>query len=396
MGQGRGVMADEPPDGDAQVLLLGSQALGPFGVAFSGPLGVVHERAEVLRVSLRDSVAVRARGEAFGGELSNGREHAEPWPGVGGDDAHEAVPGERIQQVEHLVLGALGNVRCGGDRPSVDEDRQAGQQVPLRVVEEVDAPFDGGAEGALPFGEIDRAGTQRVEHVLEPSEQRIRCEQSRARRGQLDGERQTVEAPADLHNRERVVLGQGEVEADGLGSIDEQLHRGQRSELFDRRLLRERRHRQRTDRILPLGAEPQHRAARGQDLEPGTAGQEQVELRCNPDDLLEVVEHEQRRGRFEMLDQSVDGRSRSLDGRSDRGGDARQNLVGLSNRSERYEHRPAWIAVVESLTDGDRQPRLADAARAGEGDQPRFRRLEECRDGVDVGLATDQRRRRHR
>ncbi len=214
----------------------------------------------------------------------------------------------------------------------------------FRVVEQVDAPFDGCAERALTFGEIDRAGTQRVEHVLEPSEQRIRFEQSGARRGQLDGERQTVEAPADLDNRERVVLGQGEVVADGLGSIDEQLHRGQRRELFDRRLLRERRHAQRADRILPLGAEPQHRAARGQDLEPGTAGQELVELGRHADHLLEVVEHEQRRGLFEMLDQGVDGRTRSLDGRSHRGGDAGQHQLGLSNRSERHEHRPAWIA----------------------------------------------------
>jgi hypothetical protein len=108
----------------------------------------------------------------------------------------------------------------------------------------------------LTLGEIDRTGTQRVEHILEASEQRNRFKQSGAGRRQLDGERQTVEAPADLHDGHRIALGQGKVIADGLGSIHEQLHGWQRRELFDRRRLRKHRHRQRADRVLPLGSEP--------------------------------------------------------------------------------------------------------------------------------------------
>jgi hypothetical protein len=34
------------------------------------------------------------------------------------------VPGKSVEQVEGLVFGVFGNVRGGGDRPSVDEDRQ--------------------------------------------------------------------------------------------------------------------------------------------------------------------------------------------------------------------------------------------------------------------------------
>ena len=76
----------------------------------------------------------------------------------------------------------------------------------------------------MTLGKIDRTGTQGVEATSEPSEQCTRFQQPCASRGELDGERQTIEAPADLDDGQRVVLGQGEVVADGLGSIDEQAH----------------------------------------------------------------------------------------------------------------------------------------------------------------------------
>ena len=127
----------------------------------------------------------------------------------------------------------------------------------------------------------DRPGPvpKRVEAAPEPCEQCIRGQQSDAGGGELDGERQAVEPPADLGHGERVVLGQREVVAHGLGSIDEQLHRGQRGQLLDRRPVRKRRHRQRADRVLALGPQAQHGAARREDLEAGAAGQELVELR---------------------------------------------------------------------------------------------------------------------
>ena len=146
------------------------------------------------------------------------------------------------------------------DRPPVGEDRQGGQHVLLRVVEQSDAPFDGRAQCALTLGKIDRAGTQGVEATSEPSEQRTWLQQSGAGRGELDGERQTIEAPADLHDGQRVVLGQGEVVADGLGSIDEQLHGGQRGQL------------------LPSAAAPRTRAPSAG--RPGTPARPGAEARC--------------------------------------------------------------------------------------------------------------------
>jgi hypothetical protein len=248
----------------------------------------------------------------------------------------------------------------------------------------------------LTFGKIDRAGTQRVEATSEPSEQCIRFQQSGAGRCELDGERQTIEATADLRNGERVIVGQGEVITDGLGSIDEQLDGGQRGQLLDRCPARERRHRQRAHRVIALGPKPKHGAARCEDLEPGAAGQQLVEVGRDVNDLLEVVQHEQG-GRFrELLDQDVQRRAHALDDHARRGGDARQHQLGLSDGLERYEHRPPRVAIVQLLAHRDRQPRLADAAGSGEGDQPDLRLREQFRDLDDVLLAPDQRRRRHR
>ena len=127
VGQRRDVVGEEPTDGDSQVLLLGAQALGPLGLSLRGPVGVLHERTEVLRVPPLDVGPLGAGGEALGGELPDRREHAEPRPGVGRVDAHEAVPGERIEQIERVVLGEIGDADRRVDRPSVDEDRQGGQ-----------------------------------------------------------------------------------------------------------------------------------------------------------------------------------------------------------------------------------------------------------------------------
>ena len=69
----------------------------------------------------------------------------------------------------------------------------------------------------------------------------------------------------------RVLLGQGEVVADGPGSIDEQLHGGQPSQLLDRRVTENVGTVSGPNRVLALGAEPKHRAARGEDLEPRAA-----------------------------------------------------------------------------------------------------------------------------
>jgi hypothetical protein len=131
-------------------------------------------------------------------------------------------------------------------------------------------------------------------------------------------------------------------------------------------------------------------------LEGGAAGKELVELGRDTHDLFEAVEDEQRRPIREVLDQDVQCLLRALNGRSHCGSDARQHQLGLSDRLERHEYGPLRVARIQLLTDGDRKPRLADAAGTGQGDQPDPGRPQQLRDGNEVLFAPDQRRRRHR
>ena len=133
-----------------------------------------------------------------------------------------------------------GDVHGGLDRPPVDEDRQRGQHPSLGFVEEPDAPLDGRPQRSLPFGEIDRAGAQGVEASFQPRQQGGWVQHPGASGGQLDGERETVDEPADLRDGDDVVVGQGEAVADRLRPIDEELHGRQRGQLVGGRRVRER------------------------------------------------------------------------------------------------------------------------------------------------------------
>jgi len=159
---------------------------------------------------------------------------------------------------------------------------------------------------------------------------------------------------------------------------------------------RERRHRERANRVLPLGAQPKHRAARDQDLEPAAAREELVELGGDAHDLFEVVQHEQGRRFTKMLDQDVESPPRAFDAGAHGGGDARQHELRLPDGSEGHEHCSLRVPILQLLSYGDRQSGLADAARTGEGDQPDLRRRQQGRDSHDVLLAPYQRRRRRR
>ena len=142
----------------------------------------------------------------------------------------------------------------------------------------------------------------------EASQDRVGVQQPGAGCRELDGEREAIQAPADLGDGGRVVLGQREVAADRSGAIDEELHRGERLHLSHRGGVSQRRHGERVDPVLVLGAETQHRPARREDLQRGTAGQQSIEVGGNVHDLFEVVEHEESLGVADALDDDVQRR----------------------------------------------------------------------------------------
>ena len=120
------------------------------------------------------------------------------------------------EQVQHLVAGdpvaatdRLGRV----ERPAAGEHRQAAEQDPLPLVEQVVAPVDQRPERAVARqGGLAPAG-QQPEAVVEPPDELPRAEHGHPGRRQLDRERDAVQAGADPHDVGRVLLRQAEVGA---------------------------------------------------------------------------------------------------------------------------------------------------------------------------------------
>ena len=81
-------------------------------------------------------------------------------------------------------------------------------------VEERVAPVDRGAQRLLPLGSVARAGREHVEGVVETLEQRLRRQEPQTGGGELERERQAVQAPADRR--------------DGPGVLGRQLERAPR------------------------------------------------------------------------------------------------------------------------------------------------------------------------
>jgi hypothetical protein len=108
---------------------------------------------------------------------------------------------------------------------AADEDGKAAKDQ-LRVrSEEIVAPGDGVAQGLLAGRGIARASAQQVESLTEPLPQRFRGEQSHPRRGELDGQRQSIQPAHDLGDDGTRLVGQDEGRSDPGGAVQEELDR---------------------------------------------------------------------------------------------------------------------------------------------------------------------------
>ena len=268
-------------------------------------------------------------------------------------------------------------MRGGLDRPAVDEDRQGGQHAAprrrrgarrsIRRSRAACADARGGRPGRHPT----RRGDCRAERATPSgSSSRARAAASSMASGRPSRRRQISTMASALSSVKR------EVVADGLGPIDEQRTAGNEPSSLDRRSLRGRRHRQRADGVLALGPKPQHGAARREDLRaPGSGPAAASRSGATLHDLLEVVQHEQGRRVRERARPGRRGRAPALDDQRPTAAAMRGSTSsGSGDRGRAARTRvPCGVAIVQPLAHGDRQPRLADAAGTGEGDEPDVR-----------------------
>ncbi|BFO20959.1 hypothetical protein SHKM778_73470 [Streptomyces sp. KM77-8] len=211
--------------------------------------------------------------------------------------------------------------------------------------------------------------------------------------GEFDGERESVEAAADLRaGRRRIGVGVGaEAGAGGGSAVGEQTQRDR----FGQRL----------DRAEQLAAHTERFAAGGEDGEPGAAFQQRLdEVGGGLDDMLAVVQDQQHAARAAVFGEAFHGVGvpvgdgphalgsgavqHGLAG-ADGGEDGLRDGVGVVDRGEFGQPHPVGHGLPYGLGGLLGQPGLARAAGPEQGDEPGGGEVRA--DGLDVGLPADER-----
>ena len=110
----------------------------------------------------------------------------------------------------------------GVEREPGGEHAEVVQQLALLVGKQAHAPVDRRAHGPVPLGQVACGSGQQGEAAAQSLRDPRRGEDAHLRRRELDGERESLQAPADVGDVGGVLLGHDETGLGGLGAVDEQ------------------------------------------------------------------------------------------------------------------------------------------------------------------------------
>ena len=155
-----------------------------------------------LRVARRDHVGVAGLREVLGAELAHGLEEPEAATerartrrsASTGRPGHRG--GRRRRRDRASASATIASAAAAIERAG--EDRQTPEHRLLRWRQQVERPLDGRPQRPMPLDAGPPAAGQEPQTIVEPLHQIRRREAPGAGGGQLDGERDAVEAAADL------------------------------------------------------------------------------------------------------------------------------------------------------------------------------------------------------
>ena len=141
---------------------------------------------------------------------------------------HQRTRDQRGEQVEHLDLvdPGAGTHRFGGlETAAPGKHRQAGQHALFVGGEQVVGPVDRGAQRRMAFDRAPLAPGEHTEPLVEPLRELRRAQHRDPGRGQLQRQRDPIEAPNHLGDRSRVGVGHREVRLHRHRPLDQQTRR---------------------------------------------------------------------------------------------------------------------------------------------------------------------------
>ena len=297
-----------PAQRRAQIILLGGELPLPGDLVRTGERRpqLLGEGQVVAGVSYPQGGEFAARHQSFAGVFADQFEHAEARLTIAGLLAlHQALIVERGQAVEHgrVVVSRDRLNRC--QRDATLEDGQAGQQPLLLLGQQRVAPVERGAQRLLACRQIARAAGEEGQATVQARQERRQGEELGARRGELDRQRQAVEAAADGGEGRHVGICRGEARVGGLRPFEEEGGSGELRQVGEGSRLLRLRQGQGRDEEFVLAPDLQRHPAGHQELHSRAGGEKLGQGGHGRDDLLQVVEDEQDLAVAQQGDQRV-------------------------------------------------------------------------------------------
>jgi hypothetical protein len=326
------------------------------------------------------------------GVLGHGLEHGEALCSVApGPHRHQRVLHQPAEQWQHVGVGELVGIRGdpldGLEGGAASERTEQREESLLVLVEQSEAPVEGGPHGALPLRQV--AGAVSGERLVEPVQQGRRWQQPELRRGQLDRQWQAGQPPAEFHARPQVGVRQRPGRGEQSAPLQHQCP-GRGLPQLGHRPAPGRRQRERRDRHLLLATDPERGAAGDQHRETATGGDQPGDEHGRAEQVLDVVEDEQAALTVQVTEQGLEepgtvGAAEPHAPRHQAG-----HGVGVADRCQR--HQVAAVGVRRRQGVGYRcgEARLAHAPRSGQRHQP-GPRLDEPDEVPHIVLAAEER-----
>ena len=301
----------------------------------------------------------------FLGELADRLQHRKPGPPRRPVRDQQRLTHQGVQQIQHgVVVGAIESAyRVGAlEIEPTGEHRTPREQRLLLVIEVVVGPCHRVAQRVVALQAAPGAD-QQPEPLIQTVTDLARRHRRHPRGRQLDGQRNPVEASADLHHRGGLLSrGHREARGNAAGAFDKQAHR---------RGVDARTHRQRGHQPQLLVGDPQSFAAGRQHPHRRRVRQDRLDqIRRSVTHVLAVVEHQQPHPAFQCGGHTVSHALPRLlgDAQHRRGRVGHRRRIGDRGQLEQPDAVRELVGQVRR--DFGRQAGLADPAHPGQRHQP--------------------------
>ena len=281
---------------------------------------------------------------------------------------HQRFLDETRHQIEHFRFIDVARRAHGFrrlEREAAREHRQMIEQPLLLVREQLVAPVDGRPKRLMSRQRRATPSDEKTKPVVESLREPLYRDGTEPSRRELQRERKTVEAAADVRDGRRVRVVESEARQHSACALHEKLHRLRLHERCSRIGNGERRHEPRY-----LAADAERLTTRRDDAERGTCTEQRVgQHGARADQVLTVVEHEQRtavaKRRNERFGRAPSGLVRCAGG-GERG---TRDERPVRDGGELHPRDVASEGGADALCELESEARLAAPGGAGEREQ---------------------------